>query len=70
MIFFSYMIILNLILLILVNISYSNYRNSPQDGKDEESVDSDDSNRDFDRFVVRIMIFMSFAIHTIPSVFK
>lgn len=34
-----------------VSISYSNYRNSPHDVKDEDSIDSDDSNRDFDRFV-------------------
>lgn len=37
-----------------VNISYSNYRNSSQETKDEDSVDPnavDDVNRDFDRFV-------------------
>ncbi|KAM0728963.1 Serine/threonine-protein kinase RIO3 [Formica fusca] len=36
-----------------VSISYSNYRNSSYDTKDEENGDSnvDDSNRDFDRFV-------------------
>ncbi|XP_070157561.1 serine/threonine-protein kinase RIO3 [Polyergus mexicanus] len=36
-----------------VSISYSNYRNSSHDTKDEENADSnmDDSNRDFDRFV-------------------
>lgn len=36
-----------------VSISYSNYRNSSHDTKDEENGDSnvDDSNRDFDRFV-------------------
>ncbi|XP_072762044.1 serine/threonine-protein kinase RIO3 isoform X2 [Anoplolepis gracilipes] len=36
-----------------VSISYSNYRNSSYDTKDEDNADSnvDDSNRDFDRFV-------------------
>ncbi|XP_050453976.1 serine/threonine-protein kinase RIO3-like [Cataglyphis hispanica] len=36
-----------------VSISYSNYRNSSHDTKDEDNADSnmDDSNRDFDRFV-------------------
>lgn len=36
-----------------VSISYSNYRSSLYDSKDEDNVDSnvDDSNRDFDRFV-------------------
>lgn len=37
-----------------MSISYSNYRSSLYDSKDEDNVDSnvDDSNRDFDRFVV------------------
>lgn len=40
--------------LISVSISFSNYRNSLYDTKDEDNADSnvDDSNRDFDRFVV------------------
>lgn len=39
--------------LISVSISYSNYRNSSHE-KDEDNIDTniDDSNRDFDRFVV------------------
>lgn len=39
---------------ISVSISYSNYRNSLHDSKDEDNADSnvDDTNRDFDRFVV------------------
>lgn len=37
-----------------MSISYSNYRSSLYDIKDEDNADSntDDSNRDFDRFVV------------------
>jgi len=37
-----------------VSISYSNYRNSLHDTKDEDNIDSnvDDNNKDFDRFVV------------------
>lgn len=36
-----------------VSISYSNYRNSLHDAKDEDNVEAnmDDNNRDFDRFV-------------------
>ncbi|XP_032676684.1 serine/threonine-protein kinase RIO3-like [Odontomachus brunneus] len=34
-----------------VGISYTNYRTSSYDIKDEDNVDSDNSNRDFDRFV-------------------
>lgn len=52
---FGYMNTSNeVISLVSVSISYSNYRNSPHDVKDEDSIDSDDSNRDFDRFVVSI----------------
>lgn len=49
-------LLFKVIFLIPVSISYSNYRNSLHDAKDEDNVDSNvDDNRDFDRFVVRAL---------------
>lgn len=49
----DYFVILNYYsYLFLVGISYTNYRTSSYDIKGEDNVDSDSSNRDFDRFVV------------------
>lgn len=35
-----------------MNISYDNYRTSSYENENEDNVDTDDSNKDFDRFVV------------------
>lgn len=43
-----------------MSISYSNYRNSLHDAKDEDNVEAnvDDNNRDFDRFVVSALLYI------------
>lgn len=50
-----------------MSISYSNYRNSSHDTKDEENEDFnvDDSNRDFDRFVVSVVYNETYIKHCI-----
>lgn len=47
-----------------MSISYTNYRTSSYDTKDEDNVDSDSSSRDFDRFVVSIYKQMLYRLWT------